>query len=59
MTKLSPARKKANAKWNKAHKDKQRIYQYRSSAKKFINEFATQDDLIKLKDLIDKKLGNM
>lgn len=58
MAKLTEARKKANAKWNRAHKDKQKLYQYRSNAKKFINEFASEDDLIKLKKLIDEKLNS-
>ena len=41
----SEAQKRANEKWKAANKEKQKIYRYRSQAKKFINEFASQDDL--------------
>lgn len=49
-------RKCANEKWKAANKEKQKIYRYRSQAKKFINEFASQDDLLELRKMIDKKL---
>ncbi|MBP2058597.1 hypothetical protein J2Z60_001785 [Lactobacillus colini] len=59
MTKLTEARKRANAKWKQANKDKQKIYQYRSSAKKYIKEYADRDELIELKNIIDDKLNNL
>ncbi|WP_278915704.1 hypothetical protein [Ligilactobacillus agilis] len=34
----------------------QKIYRYCSQAKKFINEFANQDDLVELKKMIEIKL---
>lgn len=59
MTKLTDARKRANEKWKKANKDKQKIYQYRSSTKKYINEYADKDELIKLKEIIENKLSDL
>ncbi|WP_270351714.1 hypothetical protein [Ligilactobacillus ruminis] len=52
----SEAQKRANEKWKAANKEKQKIYRYRSQAKKFINEFAGQDDLLELRKMIDEKL---
>ena len=52
----SEAQKRANEKWKAANKEKQKIYRYRSQAKKFINEFASQGDLFELRKMIDEKL---
>lgn len=52
----SEAQKRANEKWKAANKEKQKIYRYRSQAKKFINEFASQNDLLELRKMIDEKL---
>ena len=52
----SEAQKRATEKWKAANKEKQKIYRYRSQAKKFINEFASQDDLLELCKMIDEKL---
>ena len=54
---VSEAQKRANEKWKEANKEKQKIYRYRSQAKKFINEFATQDDLAELKKMIEEKMS--
>lgn len=48
----SEAQKRANEKWKAANKEKQKIYRYRSQAKKFINEFATKEDLEDLEEMI-------
>lgn len=45
MAKTSEAQRKANKKWNDKNKDKQRVYQYRSNAKHFILEMASEKDL--------------
>ena len=58
MAELSEARRRANKKWNDKNKDKQRIYQYRSNAKKFIRDLATHDDLIKFQEMIQERLDN-
>lgn len=52
----SEAQKRVNEKWKAANKEKQKIYRYRSQAKKFINEFASQDDLLELRKMINEKL---
>ena len=52
----SEAQKRANEEWKAANKEKQKIYRYRSQAKKFINEFASQDDLLELRKMINEKL---
>ena len=55
----SEAQIRANEKWKAANKEKQKIYRYRSQAKKFINEFASQRDLLELRKMIDDKLNKM
>ncbi len=55
---VSEAQLKANKKWNDKNKDKQRIYRYRSYARKFVRELATDDDLKELQELIHKRLNN-
>lgn len=55
MPKNSEARLKANKKWTEANKDKQRVYQYRSYARKFIRDMATTKDLEELVTLIDNR----
>lgn len=54
---VSEAQLKANKKWNDKNKDKQRIYRYRSYARKFVRELATEDDLKELQELIHKRLN--
>lgn len=58
MAKVSKAQRKANDKWNKKHPAKQRIYQYRSIAKRFVRELATHDDLIVLQQMIQDRLND-
>ena len=55
---ISKAKRKANKKWNDKNKDKQRVYLYRSHAKTFIRDIATEDDLKALRDMIDERLNN-
>ena len=55
---VSEAQLKANKKWNDKNKDKQRIYRYRSYARKFIRELADDDDLKALQELIHKRLND-
>lgn len=54
---VSDAQKRASKKWNDSHKDKQRIYRYRSYSRKFIRDLATKDDLKELRKLIDERLN--
>lgn len=55
---VSEAQLKANKKWNDKNKDKQRIYRYRSYARKFIRDLADDDDLKELQELIHNRLNN-
>lgn len=55
---VSEAQLKANKKWNDKNKDKQRIYRYRSYARKFVRDIATQDDLKELRKMIDERLND-
>lgn len=52
---LSEARKNANERWNNKHKDKKRVYSYRSNARKFIREMATPEDIAELRELLGKR----
>ncbi|SEM46300.1 hypothetical protein SAMN05216431_10319 [Ligilactobacillus sp. WC1T17] len=52
---LSDAQKKANQKWKAANKEKQKLYRYRSQAKKFIKDFATEKDLQDLEQLVAQR----
>lgn len=58
MSELSEARRRANKKWNDKNKDKQKVYRYRSSAKKFIRDLASDDDLKELRQMIDERLND-
>ncbi|MCW4387835.1 MULTISPECIES: hypothetical protein [Limosilactobacillus] len=58
MPKTSEAKLKANKKWTEKNKGKQRVYLYRSHAKKFIREIASDDDLKELRKMIDEKLNS-
>lgn len=55
MARISEAQRRANKKWNDKNKDKQKLYQYRSNAKKFILEMASQKDLDRFAEYIDKR----
>lgn len=56
--KTSEAQLKAAKKWNDKNKDKQRIYRYRSYARKFVRDLATENDLKELREMIDERLNN-
>lgn len=55
---VSEAQLRANKKWNDKNKDKQRVYRYRSYARKYVRDIASQDDLLELRKMIDEKLNN-
>ncbi|MBM6753869.1 MULTISPECIES: hypothetical protein [Lactobacillaceae] len=54
---VSNAQKRAKKKWDDKNKDKNRIYRYRSYARKFIRDLATDDDLKELRKMIDERLS--
>lgn len=49
------ARAKANKKWNEKNKDRVRYLSARSSARSFIRNKATQEDLQELRELIKQR----
>ncbi|MFD1125519.1 hypothetical protein ACFQ22_09170 [Lentilactobacillus raoultii] len=49
------ARKRANKKWDEAHKERTRYISRRSQARGFIRNFATAEDLQELTKLIRKR----
>lgn len=55
---VSEAQQRAKKKWDDKNKDKNRIYRYRSYARKFVRDLATEDDLKELRKLIDDRLDN-
>ena len=54
---VSEAQKRANKKWDDKNKEKKRIYRYRSYARKYVRDIATQDDLLELRKMIDERLN--
>lgn len=54
----SEAQTRANAKW-KEKKDRQRLYRYRSQARKFIRDLADKDDLLELQQMFEERLKEM
>lgn len=55
--KTSEAQKRANAKWESENRERRNYLSKRSSARGFIRNKATQEDLLELRDMIDKKLS--
>ena len=56
---ITEAKKRANQKWNDAHKERMRYLQYRSKARKFISDLADNGDLNDLAKLIKEKQEKM
>lgn len=54
---VSEAQKRAKKKWDDKNKDKNRVYRYRSYARKFIRDLADEDDLKELEELIHKRVN--
>lgn len=53
----SDAQKRASQKWASQHRDKLRTYRYRSYARKYVREIATDGDLQELIELIRERKG--
>lgn len=54
--KTSDAQKKANSKWAEKNKERRSYLSSRSSARSFIRNKATPEDLLELSKMIDEKL---
>lgn len=57
--KTSEAQKRANAKWDSENRERRNYLSKRSSARGFIRNKATKEDLLELKEMIDEKLSEM
>lgn len=57
--KLSEARIKANKKWDEKDKERASYLRSRSSAKSFIKNKATKEDIEMLKDVMKKRLEEL
>ena len=57
--KLSEARIKANRKWDEKNKERTSYLRSRSSAKSFIKNKATKEDIEMLKDVMKKRLEEL
>lgn len=55
----SEAQKRATQKWRSQHKDKQQIYNHRSTAKRFIKLYANLHDLDVLADMIKERRSEL
>lgn len=49
------AQRAANEKWKKKNVKKSRIYTYRSTTKRFIKEFADEEDIKDIKELVEER----
>lgn len=55
MAKISEARKRANKKWDEKNKARKTYINKRSTAKSFILNLATEEDLQKIREYIDER----
>lgn len=49
------AQRRARSKWNQKHKEEQKIYALRSSAKRFIKDYASDKDIKELEKLLQER----
>ena len=56
MTKKEYDQQAYNKRWVDSNKEKKRFLSYRSTARTFIRNYAEQEDLEQLKELIENKL---
>lgn len=49
------AQQRARNKWNREHRDKQKIYNYRSHTKTFISDYATSKDIEEIEKLLQQR----
>lgn len=53
---VTKAQAEASKRWKDKNKQRQRGYQYKSSAKRFVRDFASTEELKELRELIDEKI---
>lgn len=49
------AQQRARNKWNHEHRDKQKIYNYRSHTRTFISDYATSKDIEEIETLLQQR----
>ena len=59
MAKLTEAKKEANKKWNQKNKERMNYLAAGSQAKRFVNKFATLEDLDNLEKIIAEKRNEL
>ena len=59
MTELSESRVKANKKWDEKNRERTSYLRSRSSAKSFIKNKATKEDIDMLKEVMKKRLEEL
>lgn len=56
---ITESERRAKEKWQRKNQDKAKYYSYKSQAKKYVRDYADEDDLIDLKNLIEEELRNI
>lgn len=56
---MNDAKRQANKRWAENNKDKVKYYRYRTSARCFIKNYATIDDLEEIQELMRIKLEGL
>lgn len=54
-SKTPEAVKRANKKWKESNKEKQKLYRYRSNARIFIRDMATEEDLDAILSYVEER----
>ncbi len=52
---MTEAKRRANKKWEQNNKDKRKVIVLRASAKRFIREFANEEDILNFKEYINER----
>jgi len=52
---MTEAKRRANKKWDENNKEKKKIIVLRASAKRFIREFANEEDILNFKEYINER----
>lgn len=52
---MTEAKRRANKKWEQNNKDKRKVIILRASTKRFIREFASEEDISNIKEYISER----
>lgn len=59
MAKITQAKLDANKRYQDQHKEQQRLYRYRSYARKYVKELASESDLLELQARLEERLKEL